>query len=89
MEKINKRDIRPTDVNFVSNGKVVSEKVDRIEGASSKGHLEIKPLLVSQNVLFMEVHRRKGLIDTEHSHQDHESICFLMGFWKFFLYQTL
>ena len=41
--------------------------------------LAIKSLLASESALLMEVHRDKGLIDPEHAHPDHESICYLVS----------
>ena len=34
--------------------------------------------MVGNNVLLMEAHREKGLVDPEHAHDDHESICYLV-----------
>ena len=79
MVKKIKRNIQPTKVNFVKNKKVSAQKVTNIEGTSSQGDLRIKPLLVTKKALLMEVHRRKGLIDSEHQHNDHESICYLVS----------
>ena len=34
--------------------------------------------MVGDNVLVMEAHRERGLVDPEHAHDDHESICYLV-----------
>ena len=72
------RSLPPTPAAFVRGEDVAAEPVSAIEGAAEAGPLAIKPLLVGDNVLFMEVHRGAGLIDPEHAHDDHESICYLV-----------
>ena len=34
--------------------------------------------MVGKDILVMEAHREKGLVDPEHAHDDHESICYLV-----------
>lgn len=65
---------------FVRNASVAAEPVTALEGMAegNGGHLAIKPLMVGQNAMVMEAHRQKGLIDPEHAHPDHESICYLV-----------
>ena len=54
----------------------------RLEGQQAsdhRGELAIKALLAGREMLLMEVHREKGLVDAEHAHRDHESICYLVS----------
>jgi len=64
---------------FVRGADVEAQAVSAIEGAAETGPLSIKPLLVGDNVLFMEVRRGAGLVDPEHAHDDHESFCYLVS----------
>jgi quercetin dioxygenase-like cupin family protein len=75
----NDRKLAPTKADFVPGGSVPVQPVTSIEGAKEAGHLGIKALMVGEGVLVMEAHREKGLIDPEHSHEDHESICYLVS----------
>ena len=69
-----------TDRCFVSNRSVQAEPVRMLEGMpeGEGGGLAIKPLMVGQDMMLMEAHRKKGLIDPEHAHPDHDSICYLV-----------
>ena len=74
----NERILTSTESDFVPGSSVDIEPVKSIEGAVEAGHLGIKPLMVGKDVLVMEAHREKGLVDPEHIHDDHESICYLV-----------
>ena len=74
----NDRTLTITRFDFVPGSSVTLEPVKSIEGTDESGHLEIKPLMVGTDVLVMEAHREKGLVDPEHIHDDHESICYLV-----------
>ena len=64
---------------FVAPDEVALRPIGRIEGAKQADGLAIKPLMVGEGALLMEVHRKAGLIDPEHAHPDHESICYLVS----------
>ena len=74
-----RRALPPTAAEFVRGQEVAAQPVTAIEGAEEMGDLSIKPLMVGEGALFMEVHRGKGLVDPEHAHDDHESICYLVS----------
>ena len=76
--KDNERALSPTGADFVSGSGIPVEPVKAIEGAAEAGNLGIKPLMVGNNVLLMEAHREKGLVDPEHAHGDHDSFCYLV-----------
>ena len=69
----------PTGADFVSGSGIPIEPVMAIEGGAEVGNLGIKPLMVGDNVLVLEAHRERGLVDPEHTHDDHESICYLVS----------
>lgn len=76
------RSLPKTATHFVRNADVPAQHVTALEGRpeSRDGRsLHIKPLMVGEDMLFMEARRQKGLIDPEHSHPDHESICYLVS----------
>lgn len=74
------RRLTPSKDDFISGTSVAVEPVGAIEGAAEQGgKLAIKPLMVGEDTLFMEVHRKRGLIDPAHAHPDHESICYLVS----------
>tara|TARA_R110002167_G_scaffold13854_1_gene56885 strand:- start:103 stop:492 length:390 start_codon:yes stop_codon:yes gene_type:complete len=76
----NERRLAPSGSDFIAGASVPAEPVTAIEGATEQaGKLAIKPLMVGDDTLVMEVHRKKGLIDPEHFHGDHESICYLVS----------
>jgi quercetin dioxygenase-like cupin family protein len=66
---------------FIRNADIQANAVTSLEGQgrNAPGTLAIKPLVVGQDTLLMEVHRAKGLVDAEHAHPDHESICYLVS----------
>ena len=77
--KDDERALSPTGADFVSGSGIPIEPVMAIEGGAEVGNLGIKPLMVGDNVLVMEAHRERGLVDPEHAHNDHESICYLVS----------
>ena len=75
------RTLQLTTQRFVRGAEVAAQPVTTLEGleeTGSAGSLAIKALLNSEHMLFMEAQRSKGLIDVEHSHPDHDSICYLV-----------
>ena len=73
------RRIAPTQSDFIAAGSVPIEAVSALEGARETGGIGIRPVMVGADSTLMEVHRKKGLVDPEHSHDDHESICYLVS----------
>ena len=72
------RNLTSTESDFVPGSSVAIEPGKSIEGVAEAGNLGIKPLMVGKDILVMEAHREKGLVDPEHIHDDHESICYLV-----------
>ena len=76
------RRIRPSARLFQRNADVPAEIISKLEGheeGSGDIRLAVKPLIAGEAMLFMEARRPKGLIDPEHAHPDHESICYLVS----------
>lgn len=76
---MNDRILEPSKADFIAGDSIPAEKVTTIEGAKELGDLAIKPLMVGDDVLVLEVQRGKGLVDPHHAHPDHESICYLVS----------
>jgi len=52
--------------------------LDVVEGVKQQGELTIRPMLVGENMVFIEAHRVKGQVDPLHVHEDHESVAYLI-----------
>ena len=78
----NARRVPPSPARFIKNASVTAETVASLEGhaeGTADKSLKIKPLLAGESMLFMEATRPQGLVDPEHAHPDHESICYLVS----------
>ena len=63
----------------VNAGAIEPERITAVEGVAEQGHVEVKKLMVGDEILMLEVKRRKGLIDPVHKHMDHESMGYLIS----------
>jgi quercetin dioxygenase-like cupin family protein len=54
------------------------DRITTLEGAASAGELAIKPLVVGNDMLLIELFEAKGVRVPEHTHYDHESIVYLV-----------
>lgn len=54
------------------------DRMTTLEGAASAGELTIKPLVVGDDMLLIELFEAKGVRVPEHAHDDHESIVYLV-----------
>ena len=54
------------------------ERMAVLEGAASPGEATIKPLVVGNDILLIEIFEAKGVRVPEHAHDDHESIVYLV-----------
>ncbi len=76
------RRVPPSPTLFVRNASVPAQTVTRLEGqeeGAGDKRLSVKPLIAGEAMLFMEARRPQGLVDPEHAHPDHESICYLVS----------
>ncbi len=58
--------------------RIEPERIVAVEGIAEQGHVEVRKLLVGEQILLLHVFRRKGLIDPVHKHMDHESMGYLI-----------
>ena len=49
-----------------------------LEGQVSTGRVEVKPMMVGDDMLMVEFFQEAGVRIPQHAHQDHESIVYLM-----------
>jgi quercetin dioxygenase-like cupin family protein len=54
------------------------DRMGALEGARSPGEVTIKPLVVGDDMLLIELVEEKGARVPEHTHDDHESIVYLV-----------
>ncbi len=64
---------------FADAAKVRPMSIATVEGMNNDGHLVARKMFVGENLLFLQVWRKKGLIDPWHQHDDHESIGYLIS----------
>ena len=53
-------------------------RITALEGAASAGEVTIKPLVVGDSMVMVEIFEAKGVRVPEHSHDDHESVVYLV-----------
>ncbi len=56
-----------------------AEQIAAVEGVMENGHVEVRKLMVGDEILLLHVMRKKGLIDPVHKHLDHESMGYLIS----------
>ena len=54
------------------------ERLAAVEGVKPKGIVEIRRLMVGEEILMLHVFREKGLVDPVHKHLDHETVAYLI-----------
>lgn len=64
---------------FARRDELPAEKLDTVEGVKEQGHVEVRKLLVGDEILLLHVYRKKGLVDPVHKHMDHESMGYLIS----------
>jgi quercetin dioxygenase-like cupin family protein len=72
------RSLSPSEERFVKGSRIAPQTIEALEGVKLAGYLGVKPMIVGQDMVCIEVHRQAGVTDPEHSHADHESICYLV-----------
>ncbi|TWT02848.1 cupin domain-containing protein [Reyranella sp. CPCC 100927] len=72
------RQLQKTDYYFIRSADVEPLDIKQVEGVVEQGHLVVRKLMVGDDILMLEVVRKKGLIDPVHKHLDHESMGYLI-----------
>ncbi|KAI3596428.1 hypothetical protein D8I24_7352 [Cupriavidus necator H850] len=73
------RILNKTESFFANRDDIPPEQIAEVEGVKEQGHVEVRKMLVGDEMLFLHVYRKKGLIDPVHKHMDHESIGYLIS----------
>jgi quercetin dioxygenase-like cupin family protein len=73
------RFILPSEKNFAKNDSVPADPISWVEGVHEDGVLTVKPLMVGEDIIFIEAFKGKGMVDPEHTHYDHETIAYLVS----------
>lgn len=72
------RHLAKTDYYFTRAADIPPERITAVEGVLEQGHVVVRKLMVGDEILLLEVERKKGLIDPIHKHLDHESMGYLI-----------
>ena len=72
------RTLAPTTYHFINASDVPEERIGEVEGVREHGRTTVRPVIVGEEMLLLEVFREKGLIDPNHAHPDHESVSYLI-----------
>jgi len=73
------RYILPSAANFAKNDSVPSDPISWVEGVFEDGELTVKPLMVGEDIIFIEAFKGKGMVDPMHTHHDHETVAYLVS----------
>jgi quercetin dioxygenase-like cupin family protein len=63
---------------FCHSRDLVAERIAAVEGVKEHGDVTVKVMHVGDEILMLEVFRKKGLIDPVHRHDDHETVAYLI-----------
>lgn len=74
----NQRSMEPTKGYFTTRDAITPERLASVEGVKPKGKVEVRPVMVGNDILMLHVLREKGLIDPVHKHMDHETVAYLI-----------
>ena len=72
------RYIAPTQGYFTTRDSIVPERLAAVEGVKPKGVVEVRRVMVGNEILMLHVFREKGLVDPVHKHLDHETVAYLI-----------
>ncbi len=63
---------------FAVRDQVAPERLATVEGVKMLGQVDVRKLMVGEDILLLHVFRKKGLVDPKHKHDDHETIAYLI-----------
>ncbi len=72
------RFLEPTTGFFTTRDLIEPERLAAVEGVRPKGRVDVRPVMVGNEILMLHVFREKGLIDPVHKHLDHETVAYLI-----------
>jgi len=74
----NPRSLKKDEKYFAERDKVAPERLATVEGVKMLGQVDVRKLMVGDEILLLHVSRKKGLIDPKHKHDDHETVAYLI-----------
>jgi quercetin dioxygenase-like cupin family protein len=75
---VDPRFLEPTHGFFTTRDQIEPERLASVEGVKPKGRVEVRRVMVGNEILMLHVLREKGLIDPVHKHMDHETVAYLI-----------
>ena len=75
---MNDRYIAPTNQYFVQGASFKPVLMGDLEGKETSGQVKLKPMLVGKDMLMVEIIEPAGMTIPAHSHDDHESVVYLI-----------
>jgi quercetin dioxygenase-like cupin family protein len=75
---VDPRFLEPTHGFFTTLDQIAPERLASVEGIKPKGRVEVRRVMVGNEILMLHVLREKGLIDPVHKHMDHETVAYLI-----------
>lgn len=72
------RSLEPTVGFFTVRDAIEPERLASVEGVRPQGKVEVRRVMVGNEILMLHVLREKGLIDPVHKHDDHETMAYLI-----------
>jgi quercetin dioxygenase-like cupin family protein len=72
------RSLPPTEGFFTVRDEIPIERLAAVEGVRPKGRVEVRRIMVGNEILMLHVFREKGLVDPVHKHMDHETVAYLI-----------
>ncbi|MEQ8246415.1 MAG: cupin domain-containing protein [Alphaproteobacteria bacterium] len=78
MASTDTRKLKPLTTPFVSSATADTIKIDNVEGGKLGTPVTLKTLMVTPSMVFVETTFSKGQASPPHSHDDHESIVYII-----------
>src|SRR6185503_6576871 len=72
------RSLEKTPGYFAERDRVAPERLATVEGVKMLGQVDVRKLMVGEDILLLHVFRKKGLVDPRHRHDDHETVAYLI-----------
>jgi quercetin dioxygenase-like cupin family protein len=72
------RQLKPLNTPFVSSATADTIQIDQVEGGKMGAPVQLKTMMVTPSMVFVETTFSKGQASPPHSHDDHESIVYIL-----------
>ena len=75
---LDRRALQKTESLYVDGAKFAPLRMTILEGHRSEGDVFLKPMMVGEDMLMVEIFEKAGVAVPAHSHDDHESVVYLV-----------